>query len=144
MRDEEGSAALEFITVGVTLLVPLVYLIVALGAIQEQMLGVEAAARHSVRAMALAPDAAAAASDGDAVLRSVIAEYGIDAAAVDVTMTCEPVGAPCPSAGAVVTLTVSASVTLPLVPSVLGLDRIAAIGVEGTAVQKMSRLWDGQ
>ncbi|WP_255304834.1 TadE family protein [Microbacterium sp. 3J1] len=141
MTDDGGSAALEFITVGVILLVPLVYLIIALGAIQEQMLGVEAAARHSVRAMALAPDAAAAASDGDAVLRSVIAEYGIDPETVEVSMTCAPADVPCPSAGVMVTLTVSARVELPLIPSVFGLDRAAAIGVEGAAVQKMSRLW---
>ena len=55
--DDVGSAALEFITVGVVLLVPLVYLIIALGTIQEQALGVDAAARHTARAIALAPDA---------------------------------------------------------------------------------------
>ena len=47
MTDDDGSAALEFIAVGVILLVPLVYLIIALGAVQEQTLGVEAAARHT-------------------------------------------------------------------------------------------------
>jgi hypothetical protein len=31
MTDDDGSAALEFIAVGVILLVPLVYLIIALG-----------------------------------------------------------------------------------------------------------------
>ena len=33
MTDDDGSAALEFIAVGVILLVPLVYLIIALGAV---------------------------------------------------------------------------------------------------------------
>lgn len=141
MTDDDGSAALEFITVGVILLVPLIYLIVALGAIQQQMLGIEAAARHSLRAMALAADARAAASAGDAVLQSVVAEYGLDSETVKVTMTCAPADVPCPSAGAVVTLTVSATVSLPLIPSILGLDQIATIGVEGEAAQKMSRLW---
>ena len=55
--DDEGSPALELITVGVVLIVPLVYLIVALGAIQEQTLGAEAAARQTARVIALAPDA---------------------------------------------------------------------------------------
>lgn len=57
LHDDAGSAALEFITIGVILLVPLVYLVVALGAIQEQTLGVEAAARHIARTIAQAPDA---------------------------------------------------------------------------------------
>ena len=38
---ERGSAALEFIVVGLLLLVPLVYLIAAIGMIQQQSLGVE-------------------------------------------------------------------------------------------------------
>ena len=38
---ERGSAALEFIVVGLLMLVPLVYLVVTLGLIQGQSLGVE-------------------------------------------------------------------------------------------------------
>lgn len=141
MTNDDGSAALEFITVGVILLIPLVYLVIALGTIQQQMLGVEAASRHSVRAMALADDAGAAATEGAAVLAHVVAEYGIDPDAVEVSVTCAPAGIPCPSAGAIVTVTVSTRVALPLIPAVLGLDRAASVGVEGVAVQKMSRLW---
>ncbi|MGB3374763.1 MAG: TadE family protein, partial [Microbacterium sp.] len=64
--DDAGSAALEFITVGVLLLVPLVYLVLALGAIQEQTLGVEAAARHTARVIGQAADASTATARGDA------------------------------------------------------------------------------
>ena len=58
--DDRGSAALEFILVGMLLLVPLVYLIVSLGLIQGQSLGAEAGARHIARALSTAesPDAA--------------------------------------------------------------------------------------
>ena len=45
---ERGSAALEFIVVGLVLLVPVVYLIVTLGLVQGQSLGAEAAARASM------------------------------------------------------------------------------------------------
>ena len=138
---EEGSAALEFIAVGVLLLVPLVYLIVALGTIQEQSLGVEAAARHLTRTLSLAPDAEAGAARAQRVLDGVAAEYGIDPAELDVGMTCAPIASPCPAAGATVTVTVRTRVQLPLVPAVLGLDRAAVVPVEGIAVQKVSRLW---
>lgn len=141
MNDDCGSAALEFITVGVILLVPLVYLIVALGSIQEHMLGAEAAARHLARVIALAPDAETAAEHGDRVVENIADQYGIERGSLEVSVTCAPRTAACPAPGALVTVVVATRVPLPLVPSVLGLDAAASIPVEGTAVQKVSRLW---
>ncbi|MBT2486719.1 MULTISPECIES: TadE family protein [unclassified Microbacterium] len=143
-RNEDGSAALEFITVGVILLVPLVYLVIALGAIQEQTFGAEAAARHTARAIAMAPDAAAGEARGEAVLAGVVEEYGLDPASVDVSLSCTPAGVPCPSAGATIVVTVSTRVQLPLVPAILGLDRATAIPVEAEAAQKVSRSWGAE
>lgn len=144
MRDEDGSAALEFITVGVILLVPLAYLVIALGAIQDQTLGVEAAARHTARAIALAPDAEAAAAAGDSVLAGVIDEYDLDPDTTEVALTCRPVAEACPSAGVTLVVRVTARVRLPLVPPVLGLDRSTEVPVQAEAVQKLSRTWGGQ
>ncbi|HZU94388.1 MAG TPA: TadE family protein [Microbacterium sp.] len=141
--DDEGSAALEFIAVGVILLLPLIYLIAALGVIQEQTLGVEAAARHTARVIALAPDAETAVARSEQVLAGVVEEYGLDADAVDVSLSCAPAGSDCPVAGATVTVTVVTRVPLPLVPSLFGLDRSTAVPVEASAVQKISRLWGG-
>jgi Flp pilus assembly protein TadG len=141
--DDEGSAALEFIAVGVILLLPLIYLIAALGVIQEQTLGVEAAARHTARVIALAPDAETAVARSEQVLAGVVEEYGLDADAVDVSLSCAPAGSDCPVAGATVTVTVMTRVPLPLVPSLFDLDRSTAIPVEASAVQKISRLWGG-
>lgn len=141
--DDEGSAALEFIAVGVILLLPLIYLIAVLGVIQEQTLGVEAAARHTARVIALAPDAETAVARSEQVLAGVVEEYGVDADAVDVSLSCAPAGSDCPVAGATVTVTVATRVPLPLVPSLFGLDRSTAIPVEASAVQKISRLWGG-
>ena len=138
---ESGSAALEFIAGGVVLLVPLVYLVVALGMIQGQALGAEAGARHVARAVATAADAGAAAERADAVLRSVVEEYGMDAEGVDLALECRPTGAACPSAGATLVVTVRARVALPLVPPVLGLERMASVPVEASAAQKVSRFW---
>lgn len=141
MRNDDGSAALEFITIGMILLVPLVYLVVALGTIQEQTLGVEAAARHTARAMSQASDAENAAVRGDAVIAGVVEEYGLDPEQVGLSLSCTPAGASCPSAGATLLVTVSTRAALPLVPPVLGLDRLATIPIEATAVQKVSRQW---
>lgn len=138
---ERGSAALEFILVGLLMLVPLLYLIVALGSLQEQSLGAEAGARHVARAVATADGAEQAASRAESVLDAVVAEYGLDADEVEMTVTCRPAGTGCPSAGATLVVTLRTTVALPLVPSVLGLDRVASIPVEASAVQKVSRVW---
>ncbi len=138
---EEGTAALEFILAGLVLLVPIVYLVIALGAVQGQSLGVEAGARHIARAIATAPDAATASARADRVLAAVTDEYGLDPRTVDLSVRCASDGEDCPQAGATLVVTVSAEVALPLVPPVLGLERIARVPVEASSAQKVSRTW---
>lgn len=140
-KNDDGSAALEFITVGVILLVPLAYLVLTLGAAQETLLGAEAAARHTARVIGQAENAATATARADAVIDSVIDEYGMDAETVQVSVTCTPIGTECPSAGATVIVTVSAHVSLPFVPDLFGLDRATQIPLKAAAAQKVSRLW---
>lgn len=142
-RNDEGSAALEFITVGVILLVPLVYLVIALGAIQEQAFGVEAAARHTARAISMAPDVGTAGARSDAVLAGIIEEYGMDPDEVRASVECVPVGTDCPASGSTVIVTIVTRVRLPFVPSVFGLDTALAVPVEASASQKVSRMWGG-
>lgn len=141
---ERGSAALEFILVGMLLLVPLVYLIVALGLIQGQSLGAEAGARHIARALSAAENSDAARESADLILRSVVAEYGLDAESVAVALECRPAGVNCPEAGSTLIVTVQTRVALPLVPPVLGLDRLASIPIQASAVQKVSRFWESE
>jgi Flp pilus assembly protein TadG len=140
-EDDAGSASLEFILVGMLLLVPLVYLVVTLGLIQGQALGVEAGARHAARAIATASDADDARARAERVLRSVVHEYGVDREAVDIDIACPSGTASCPESGATIVVTVRTRVSLPLVPPVLGLERLASIPIEASAVQKVSRTW---
>ena len=141
---DEGSAALEFITVGVIMLVPLVYLVVALGQIQGQALGAEAGARHIARAIATSPDAPTASARADAVLRSIIDEYDIDPQVVKLSLSCRPAGSACPEAGATVVVRIATRVPLPLMPSILGLEWLACVPVEASAAQKVSRFWGSE
>lgn len=143
MRDDAGSSSLEFIAVGVIMLVPLLYLVIAVGSVQEQSLGVEAAARQAARAIASAPDLSTAAGRGERVLEEIVEEYGIDPGAVDVEVSCRPRPSPCPATGTTVVVTVSTRVPLPLVPGVLGLDQATSVPVEAVSVQKVSRRWGG-
>lgn len=136
---ERGSAPLEFIGVGLVLLVPLVYLVLALGAIQQQTLGAEAAARHTARAIAQAPDAVTAQARAHAVLASVVREYRMPEGAVSVSLSCSTPR--CPAAGATLRVTVTSHVALPFVPPILGLDEFAVIPISAEAIQKVSGLW---
>src|SRR6478735_5163910 len=102
---ERGSAALEFILVGLLLLVPVVYVIVALGLIQGQALGAEAGARHVARAVSTAAGEDDARERANRIVDAVVDEYGMDPASVDVSMTCAPATATCPEAGATLVVT---------------------------------------
>ena len=82
-----------------------------------------------------------AADRGEHVLASVSDQYGMDADSLDVSITCTPAVIDCPSAGAIVTVSVSTRVSLPLIPAIFGLNDAASISVEGSSVQKVSRLW---
>lgn len=141
LADDAGSASLEFIVGGVLLLVPIVYLMLALGTIQGQSLGVEAAARHAARAISTATDADDAAQRADLVLASVAEEYGIDAGELDISWQCTDSPGECPAAGATLVVTVRTRAELPLMPPIFNLDQIAAVPVEASAVQKVSRFW---
>lgn len=141
VASERGSAALEFIGVGVVLLIPLVYLMLALGAIQHQTLGAEAAARHTARAVSQASSVANAQTRSAAVLASVIEEYGMNENAVKVKLSCSTPR--CPAAGATVRVVVTTEVTLPFAPAIFGLDQLAKIPIRAEAIQKVSGLWGG-
>lgn len=141
---ERGSAALEFIVVGLLLLVPVVYLVVALGVVQGRSLGAEAGARHVARAVASAADEGEARLRADRVLASVADQYGLDPAETELALHCLPAGAPCPDPGATLFVTVRTWVALPLVPPVFGLDRLAGIPVEAVSAQKVSRFWGSE
>lgn len=57
-RPDAGSAVIEFVVLGVLLMVPIVYLVLSLGRLQAGALAVEGAAREAGRAFVTADDAA--------------------------------------------------------------------------------------
>lgn len=121
------------------LLVPIVYVIVALGVVQSHALGVQATARHVARAVATAPDTPTADRRAELLGRSIADEYGIDPDQLEIVVSCTAQAA-CPAAGATLEVRVGAEAPLPLVPPVLGLDQFARVPVEAQSVQRISRL----
>jgi Flp pilus assembly protein TadG len=137
---EEGSAALEFVTAGLLLLVPLVYLILTLAAVQGAALAVEGAARQAARVFVQASSPEEAADRAARAIDFGLADYGIDEDAASVTVSCTGPSR-CPSRNAVVAVTVRVTVPLPLLPDVLDLSRSASVPVQATARQQVSRFW---
>jgi Flp pilus assembly protein TadG len=143
LRDDTGTAALEFITVGLILLVPLVYLVLALAALQAGTLAVEGAARQAARVFVQAPTAEEAAARAARAIEFGLADYGMDGSSVSTTVRCSGASA-CPARNALVTVTVRVTVPLPLVPDVLDLSSTASVPIEASASQRVSRFWTGQ
>jgi hypothetical protein len=142
---EEGSAALEFVTAGLILLVPLVYLILTLATVQAGALAVEGAARQAARVFVQASSAEEAENRAARAIDFGLADYGIPSDAASVTLSCSgSSSASCPSRSAVVSVTVRVDVALPLVPDVLDLTRTASVPVQATAQQQVSRFWAGR
>lgn len=122
-RDEQGSALVELIWLGLLLLVPLVWIVVAAFQVQSGAFGVTAAARSAARAFALAPDDVTGARAAEQAARQALVDQGHDDAPVTVTVTCTPFPAQCHSGTSVITVRVDSRVVLPLMPDFLGNDR---------------------
>ncbi len=116
---DRGSAVVEFITVGVLMLVPVVYLVVAVAAVQAAAFATESAAREAARIVVTADDEEQA---GERVVSAVgwaLRDQGVDADPGEaVSIACA--AAPCLTPGADVTVTVAVEVPLPGLP--LGLS----------------------
>lgn len=134
IADQHGSASLEFIGAGTLLLVPLVYLIIALAQIQSHTFGVDAAARYAARVLAQNPEAIESVSGNVAVIAQ---QYGLPADHVQVAVTCADPG-PCPVPGALVTVTVTAYSPLPLMPDFLTIDGGASVSVTASSTHRVS------
>lgn len=140
--DDGGTAALEFVTAGLILLVPLVYLILTLSAVQAGALAVEGAARQAARVFVQASTPQEAADRAARAIDFSLADYGIEPESASVTVSCGgPAVENCPARNAVVTVTVRLEVALPLVPDILDLSHAASVPVQATARQQVSRFW---
>lgn len=131
---EAGSASLEFIAAGVLLLVPLVYLIITLAQIQSHTFGVDAAARYAARVLAQSPDEADLVGDNVAAIAQ---QYGMPIDQMQVSITCAEAG-PCPVAGSLVTVTVTAVSPLPLIPAFFTDAGVASVTLTASSTHRVS------
>ena len=142
--DDEGSASLEFITAGLVLLLPLVYLVLTMSSIQAGAFAVEGAARQAARVYVQSPSVAHANAAAGRAIEFALADYGLDTDAVTVTVSCRPNPTQCLQRRGFVTVVVTTTVALPLAPPVLDLDTPLSVPISSTATQQVSRFWGGR
>jgi Flp pilus assembly protein TadG len=141
VRDEGGSASLEFVTVGLLLLVPTVYLVLALSALESASFGVEGAARQATRVFVQSPSEGSAESAARTAVGVTLADYGLDEQNARVGISCRPSPSDCLTRRGFVTVTITTTVPLPLMPRVLSLHLPAGIPVQSVATEQVSRFW---
>jgi hypothetical protein len=142
--DEGGSASLEFITVGVLLLVPLVYLVITLAALQAGALAAEGAARHAARVYVQSATPADAAAAAERAVLFALADHGIERDQASVQIECSPRSTECLTRQGSVTVSVWVSVPLPLVPAAVDAQLPLRVPVDAAATQQVSRFWSGR
>ena len=144
LRDEGGSALVEFVFIAVVVFVPLVYIVAGFSAVQRGVFASTAAAREAGRAIATAPDPV---TGQERALRA--AELAVEDQSVEVTdMTVgyAAAGADCDATGYQPTLTpgeefsvcVTVTVRIPLLP-----DFVDANTATGRFVVERDRYVDG-
>jgi Flp pilus assembly protein TadG len=132
--DDGGSAIIEFVFVAVLVMVPLVYLVVAVAGVQRSELAVSQAAREAGRAFATSDSAAEAYTRARAAVHIALDNQGLPD---DAQLRFVPAGASCTGGattspalapGAQFTVCVVRTVDMPAVPSVLTGHGVRTVG----------------
>jgi hypothetical protein len=129
-ESDAGTAVVEFCLLALVLLVPVVYLVLALGRIQAGAFAAQGAAREAGRAFVTADDERSARQRADAAAAIAFADQGFrDPALVGIDVSCA--ASPCLAPDQRVVVRSRVQVTLPGVPRLL--DRVIPARLEVTA-----------
>lgn len=134
---EQGRAIVEFVFLGVLMLVPLVYLVMTLGVLQAAAYSATTAAREAGRAFTTASTEAESMPRARAAARVSFEDFGFTADQTTVSVACD--GSPCLRPDARVSVTTTIRVQLPYLPSFLGDSVPSAIPVSTTHVATVAR-----
>lgn len=119
-KGERGSGLIELTWLGFLLLVPLVWILLSIFAVQRGALSVSGAARAAGRAYVLAPSDDIGVRRARVAAEQVLVDQGLDDVPLEVTVSCAPYPRACHSGTSVVTVRIASSVRIPLLPLVLG------------------------
>ena len=132
---EEGSAVVEFVFLGVLLLVPVVYLVLIVGQLQGGSFAVVGAADQAAKVYVDAPTEEEADTRAREAIAIALADFGFDEEQVEADIACSE---QCLTPGSTVTVIVRLDVPLPFVPSIAGSFPTAAT-VDAASTQIVER-----
>ena len=112
---EEGSALVEFVVLGVLLLVPLLYLTLMVARVQAGSYAATQAAREAARAFMTADTEGETSARASAAAAIAFADHGFPAG--DSTLMIACASSPCLTPEARIDITASVRVPLPLIPA---------------------------
>lgn len=130
-RDESGTALVEFVWLGLVLLVPVVWILLSVFEVQRGAFAVTAAARAAGRAYALAPDDAQGLDRAGAVARQVLDDQGAEDMPLDLRVTCTTGPGHCHEGTSVITVTITSGVEIAFLPDFFS-SRPTDFGLEAT------------
>lgn len=110
--NERGDASVEFLGILVVVVIPVLYIVLAIGQVSAGAMAVDAGAREAARI--LAQDSGRRA-DAERAVALIVEDFGVDAPA-SVSSSC----AACASSEGAIEVSVSVRVPLPFLPAWLG------------------------
>jgi len=120
---EHGTALVEFTWLAILLMVPLLYVVLAVFEVQRAAYGTSTGSRTAGRAFVQADDESQARGRALAAVDLALRDQGVPRDRRTLTVSCTPQPRNCLSPGSLVTVEVSTSVPLPLVPDFVGEHR---------------------
>lgn len=129
-HDQRGTVLIEVTWLSILLLVPLVYVVLAVFEVQRSAFAVSAASRAAGRAYVLAPSQADGAARAATAAAVALEDQGLSLRDGSMRLTCSPDPRNCLTPGSVVQVRLAYQVALPLMPSALG-SNTPSIRVQG-------------
>lgn len=127
---DEGSAVVEFIVLGVGVLVPIVYLVVSVMSVQEAAFAGTQAVREAGRAFSTAASPREGRDRAEAAARLAFADHGLVVPAGALALAC--VGGPCLAPGSAVDVSLDWEVPLPWLPPGLTPDGTGGVPIHAS------------
>lgn len=128
LREDRGSAIIEFLVVGVLILVPIAYIVMSVMRVQAAAFASTQAAREAGRAFVTADSPAQGQRHALVAARIAFEDQGFEMPATALSIDCA--GAPCLAPGSTVHVQIAWTVDLPWIPSDLAGGRSVSVPIE--------------
>lgn len=133
---DDGRAVVEFVFLGILMLLPLLYLVLTTARLQAASFAASLASREAGRAFVTGRDDANAAERAHAAAGLAFADFAFERG-TSLQLSCD--GSPCLRPEGAVTIRTSIAVELPLIPDVIASRVPSALTVTSTHLQSVDR-----